>query len=306
VRGVAEKDSELPLVVVVGPTASGKTALAVRAAEALDGEIVSADSVQIYRRFDVGAGKPTAEELRRARHHLVDAIEPLEPMDAARWAELADAAIADIRARGKRPIVCGGTFLWVRALVYGLAPAPPADETIRARHQALALEQGRAALHARLALVDAAAAERLSPNDLVRVSRALEVFELTGTPQSAWHAEHGFRTARYAAGFFGIRLSPEELSLRIERRASAMFDAGWTDEVRGLLRDGFRDARAMTSVGYRQVAEAVEAGPIDRAALLASVVRATRIFARRQRTWLNHERIEWLEPADAETFSGLP
>src|SRR6187549_884064 len=163
------------LWVVVGPTASGKTSLAVELCEQHGGEIVSADSVQVYRHFEVGTGKPSSEERARARHHLIDVIEPSEPMDAARFAELAELALLDIRARGKRPIVCGGTFLWVRALIHGLVPAPPADPEIRTRHQVRVAEVGRAGLHADLALIDPEVAQRLAPNDFVRVSRALEV-----------------------------------------------------------------------------------------------------------------------------------
>src|SRR5688572_30525224 len=139
------------LLVIVGPTASGKTDLAVALAERLDAEIVSADSVQVYRRFEIGTGKPSAEQRARPPHHLIDVADPLEPMDAARWAALAEEAILDIRARGKRPIVCGGAFLWVRALLFGLAAAPPADPGVRARHAERAASEGRAALHAELA-----------------------------------------------------------------------------------------------------------------------------------------------------------
>lgn len=302
---VTEPIEDSPLLVVVGPTASGKTALAVRLAESAGGEVVSADSVQIYQRFDIGAGKPTPEERRRVPHHLIDAVAPMEPMDAARWVALADAAIADVRARGRVPVVCGGTFLWVRALLFGLAPMPPADPRLRERHQALADAEGRPALHARLAAVDPEAAARLAPNDLVRVSRALEVYELTGKPQTEWHASHGFRERRHAARLIGIRFTPEELSLRIEARVRAMLDAGFVEEVRGLLRDGFRDARAMKSVGYRQVVEALDRGEAEPAALLPDIVRATRLFARRQRTWLRDEPIDWLAPDDAAGSAAL-
>jgi tRNA dimethylallyltransferase len=161
------------LLAIVGPTASGKTALAVALAEQLDGEIVSADSVQVYRGFDVGSGKPTPDELRRAPHHLVSALDPMAPIDASSWAELASKAIDDVRARGKVPIVCGGTFLWVKALIFGLAEAPSASPEVRARHRATAEAEGRPALHHRLATVDPESAARLHPNDLVRVSRAL-------------------------------------------------------------------------------------------------------------------------------------
>ena len=289
-----EKSPEL--IVVVGPTASGKTALSVALAERLGGEIVSADSVQIYRAFDIGAGKPTDDERRRVPHHLVGAVDPLEHVDAARFAELADRCIADIIDRGKRPIVCGGTFLWIRALLFGLSPTPPGDDAIRARHRDIASTEGREALHARLAEVDRATAERLSPNDFVRVSRALEVAELTGTPLSEWHARHGFREPRYPARLIGVKRTAAELTERIAVRAHAMLAGGWIDEVRALCAAGYGEARAMKSVGYRQIAEAVLRGTLDSPALEGDIVRATRIFARRQRTWLRDEPVEWLAP----------
>lgn len=292
------------ILVLVGPTASGKSALALRVAERVGGEIVSADSVQVYRRFDIGAGKPTTAERARVPHHLVDVVDPAEAMDAARWAELADEAIADIRSRGRVPIVCGGTFLWVRALLLGLVPAPPADEAIRARHRATAESEGRAALHAELARVDAAAATRLAPNDFVRVSRALEVYELTGKPLSAWHDDHGFRARRHEARLVGLKWDPDALTARITARARAMLAAGLVDEVRGLIRDGYGECRAMGAVGYRQVKDALARGSIDEDPLLDEIVRATRVFARRQRTWLRDEDVTWLEPDAARSFEG--
>lgn len=290
------------IVVVVGPTASGKTALAVRLAEQLGGEVVSADSVQVYRRFDIGAGKPTPEERRRARHHLIDICDPLEPVDAARWATLADQTISEIRARGAVPIVAGGTFLWTRALLHGLAAAPPADEAVRGEHQRFVAGEGRAALHSRLSAVDPRAAQRLSPNDFVRVSRALEVYELTGTPLSEWHERHGFRQSRYRARLLGIRWSAEALSERIAARVEGMLDAGWIDEVQGLIAEGYGRARALGAVGYRQIAEAIERDALEPTALRADIIRATRIFARRQRTWLRDQPVTWLDPVDAERF----
>jgi tRNA dimethylallyltransferase len=286
-----------PLLLVVGPTATGKTELAVELSERHGGEIVSADSVQIYREFTIGTGKPSADERSRVAHHLIDAVDPLEPVDAARFAELAEKAIDDIRARGKRPVVCGGTFLWVRALVYGLAPAPPADPGVRARHRALVESEGRSALHAALAAVDAVAAARLAPNDFVRVSRALEVYELTGAPLTSFHELHGFRTPRYRARLLGVKRAAAELDERIARRVRAMLASGWVDEVRSLLASGYGSARAMGSVGYKQIHEALRAETsLDDDALYDPIRRATRVFARRQRTWLRDENVEWLEP----------
>ncbi len=280
---------------VVGPTASGKTELAVTLAEQLGGEIVSADSVQVYRKFEIGTGKPSAEERARAPHHLIDILDPLEHCDVARWVELCDQSLGEIRARGRTPIVCGGTFLWVRALIYGLAGAPAADPAVRARHQELAQREGRAALHDGLAKVDPETAARLSPNDFVRVSRALEVYEVSGVPISRWQAEHGFTKPRLNARLLGVARERDDLDRRIKSRAEAMFAAGWIDEVGALREQGYGAARAMGSVGYRQVAEALDSGAsIDLQALTDAVVRATRIFARRQRTWLRDQPVEWL------------
>ncbi len=249
------KPADDELLVVVGPTASGKTELAIQLAERFGGEVVSADSVQVYRGFDLGSGKPTAAERRRAPHHLVDVREPGDPLDAQQFAALADAAIADVRARGKVPVVCGGTYLWVRALVHGLAPAPPADAEVRARHAEIAKAEGRAALHAKLAAVDPESAARLAPNDLLRVSRALEIWETSGKPQSAWFAEHGFRAERHKARLIGVHRERDELDQRIAARTARWLAEGWVDEVRGLVERGFGGSRAMGSVGYRQVKE---------------------------------------------------
>lgn len=293
IEAIPAPDAEL--LIVVGPTASGKTELAVRLAERFGGEIIGADSVQIYRGFDLGSGKPTAEERQRAPHHLVDCADPGEPFDAQRFAERASQALAEIRARGRVPIVCGGTYLWVRALVRGLAPAPPADAAIRAEHAAFVAAEGRAALHARLAVVDPESAARLAPNDSLRVSRALEVHALSGRTQSAWHAEHGFRTERHKARLYGVARERDELDRRIERRTRAWLEQGWIDEVRGLLALGHGAARAMGSVGYRQIHEHLD-GRIAAADLEASIVRATRVFVRRQRTWLRDEPVIWAAP----------
>jgi tRNA dimethylallyltransferase len=296
----ASRDS---LLAVVGPTASGKTELAVQVAEALGGEIVSADSVQVYRGFDIGSGKPSHAELVRAPHHLVDAVGPLDPIDAAAWAAQAARAIEDVRARGRVPIVCGGSFLWVKALLFGLAEAPSANAEVRARLRQLADSEGRPALHARLREVDPVLAERLHPNDQLRVARALEVWEVTGKPLSVWQREHGFARARYAARLVGLSCDPVTLTERIRARARKWLRGGWIEEVEGLLAQGYGEARAMSSVGYAQV-RSMLAGELPRADLETAVVRATRVFARRQRTWLNHAEVTWLR-ADAPA-STLP
>jgi tRNA dimethylallyltransferase len=288
-----------PLLVVVGPTASGKTELALELASRIDGEIVSADSVQVYRHFQIGTGKPSQEERARVPHHLIDIREPDEALDAASWAQLARACLFEIASRGKRPIVCGGTFLWVRALLYGLAPTPPGSAEIRERHRIIAEARGRAALHGALTEVDPESAQRLAPNDLVRVSRALEVFELTGQPLSRWHAAHGFRESLLEARLLGVHRERPELDQRIFARATSMLNSGWVDEVRELKKKGYGDARAMGAVGYKQIAEALGTGaPFELPELVESIARKTRIFARRQRTWLRDQEVEWLDVAD--------
>lgn len=281
------------LLCVVGPTASGKTDLAIETCERVGGEIVSADSIQIYRGFDIGSGKPSAPERARAHHHLIDVLDPNETVDAVRYAALAERAIEDVRSRGKVPVLCGGTFFWVRALVLGLVDAPAADETIRARHRAQVETEGRAALHAALAKVDPRSADRLHPNDVVRVSRALEVFELSGRPMSDWHEEHGFRGQRTDAVLIAPATTPEELTARIRARAERWLAGGWLAEVERLIAEGWGESRPMGSVGYKEVRAHLR-GEVPREALLDAVVQSTRIFARRQRTWLKSAEVEWL------------
>ncbi len=280
------------LLVVVGPTASGKSAFAVSLAERLSGEVVSVDSVQVYRRFDIGSGKATPEEQRGIRHHLLDVADAKDPLDAARFVALADETLRDIRSRQKTPIVCGGTFLWVKALVFGLAEGAPRSEALRARHREEARSSGRAALHARLAAIDPVTAARLSPNDLVRVSRALEVFELTGERLSLVQARHGFREARHRARLVGVRRDVGELRARIHARIEAFFERGLLDEVRALLGDGYGETRAMRSVGYREARDVVE-GRMAVEEAKGAIDRATRVLARRQSTWLRDEPVEW-------------
>lgn len=280
------------LLVIVGPTATGKSTLAARWGALLGGEVVSADSVQVYRYFDIGAGKPNEAERALCPHHLIDVLDPTEEMEASAWAKNAARIIADISQRGRVPIVCGGTYLWVRALLFGLAEAPAGDEVIRARHRELEATRGREHLHQLLAQVDPASAARLHPNDFVRVSRALEVHELSGRPLSALQREHGFAKAHYAAQLVTVDWARPDYEERLRARVTAMLQAGLIEEVQALIARGFEQARAMGSVGYRQVADALRAGTAgDREQLLEAIVRATRIFARRQRTWLRDQAV---------------
>lgn len=281
------------LLVIVGPTATGKTALAVALAQRLGGEVISADSVQIYEDFNIGSGKPTPDDLLVARHHLVGAVHPMQAVDAGWWADAATRAIEEVRSRGGTPIVCGGSFLWVKALLFGLAKAPRANAELRASHRAIAEREGRLALHVRLGVIDPESASRLHPNDFVRVSRALEVCELTGKPMSEWQREHGFRTPVHRAQLVAVAVDPAAHTARIQARVTRWLAQGWTEEVESLLARGYGDARAMGSVGYAQVRAAID-GDLPRQGLTDAIVRATRIFARRQRTWLGHAEVSWV------------
>jgi tRNA dimethylallyltransferase len=275
------------IVAILGPTASGKSALGLDLASGLDGEILSCDSVQVYRGLDIGTAKPTRADRDRVPHHLLDLVDPDEPYHAARWARDARTAIADVFARGKLPVLVGGTGLYFRALLRGLFDAPPPDPEIRRRHQEEARQQGTEALHRRLAEIDPEAAGRIRPADLVRISRALEVFEQTGVPLSALH-----RAAPPPPPLdcFTVVLDPAAavLRTRISTRVDAMMESGWLDEVRALRAAGFGATRALQALGYRQLGQY-----LDGAMLLEEAVAATRqatiAYARRQRTWFQRE-----------------
>jgi tRNA dimethylallyltransferase len=275
------------VIAIVGPTASGKTALGVRLAEQIGGEIISCDSQQVYRELDIGTAKPTAGERARAPHHLVDVVAPDAPFSAARYVELADRAIADVHARGRRAVVVGGTGLYLRALRRGLVDAPPRDDALRAR---LLADEAAApgSLHARLAAVDAEAAARLPPRDLVRIVRALEVHALTGVTLSRHHAVHAGGAPRLPMRVAVLDPATERLAARIAARAGAMVTAGLVDETRRLVaRYGFGIA-PLGAVGYREAIAHLR-GELDEDALASAIARATRALARRQRTWFRKE-----------------
>jgi len=270
------------LVTICGPTASGKTALAVELAEKLDAEIVSADSQQCYRGLDSGTAKPTSEERSRVRHHLLDVADPEEQLDAARFVQLADAAVADISRRGKRVIVAGGTGLWIRALLRGLLDAPGASPEFRAALREDFEQLGVPALHARLAEVDPGAAARILPNDRVRVERALEVHALSGRPLSELQREHRFAEARYEALIWFLDPPREVLRQRIEARTRRMFaDGSLRRETEWLLSRGA--SKALKIIGYGEMAEALRTGNF--AAAEERTKARTRQYAKRQRTW---------------------
>jgi tRNA dimethylallyltransferase len=273
-------------LLLLGPTASGKSALAMRLADALPIEIVSIDSAQVYRGLDIGSAKPSHDERARVAHHLIDIRDPSEPYSAAEFVSDAVDAVRAIRARGRLPLIVGGTMLYAHALRHGLSALPAADPALRARLEAEAAELGWPALHSRLARLDAATAARLAPLDRQRIGRALEVIELTGRPYSAQLGAAAAPPMRLDA----IALMPADRALlhaRIEQRFDAMLADGLLDEVRQLRARGdlHGDLPALRSVGYRQ-AWAHLAGETDYAAFRAAGIAATRQLAKRQLTWL--------------------
>lgn len=275
------------MLAILGPTAAGKSALGVELARRLGGEILACDSVQVYRGMDIGSGKPTAAEQAEVPHHLLDLVTPAEPFQAARWAEAARVAIAEVTDRGRLPVIVGGTGLYFRALVRGLFEAPPPDPEIRARHESEARTLGVPALHARLREADPPAAARILPNDLVRISRALEIFEQTGRPMSELHRQ---APPPPPLALYTVILEPDlaELRLRIAARVDAMMAAGFLEEVAGLRAAGFGDARALQALGYLQLGEHL-AGQVTLADAVSETKRATAAYARRQRTWFRRE-----------------
>lgn len=285
-----------PLVAVVGPTATGKSALALALAERLGGEIVNADAMALYRGMDVGTAKPTPAETARVPHHLFDVLDVTEPASAAAYQRAARTVVESLRAEGVVPVLVGGSGLYVQAVVDELE-FPGTDPRLRAELEAELARVGPAALHARLAEVDPAAAEAVLPSNGRRIVRALEVVRLTGRPFPARLPTGG--RPRYDAVLLGVDRPVDELDARVARRVARMFAAGLVDETRGLAARGLREGRtASRALGYQQVLAALD-GNGDLSAAAATTVVATRRFVRRQRSWFRRDpRIRWLDGGD--------
>jgi len=294
------------LVLVVGPTATGKSALALHLARKFPFEIVNMDASQLYLGMDVGTAKPTAEERGSIPHHLFDVTTPDRPLNAGRYVEMADQVINEISARGNVPLFVGGTGLYARALLRGLASIPAIAQETRARVMKLLEKDGPVALHARLAEVDAVAAARLSPNDSQRVSRALEVFLQTGTPISVFQEGHGFGETRYPSLTLGLALDLPVLAERIGRRLDSMLAGGLIPEVEALLKKGYDpDLRTFKALGYREVM-AWLAGELSIEELRRRIVVSHLRYAKRQRTWFRKEPdVVWLTPGDLPRAESL-
>ncbi|MBI3159255.1 MAG: tRNA (adenosine(37)-N6)-dimethylallyltransferase MiaA [Chloroflexi bacterium] len=289
---MSDSDPRLPLVALVGPTGVGKSALSLELAVSLNGEIVSADSRLFYRRMDIGTAKPTPEERRRIPHHLIDIAEPDEVWNLAMFQEAAYRAIEAIHARGRLPILVGGTGQFVQAIVRGWNP-PGLDEDPKLRHSLELWGQdiGKQALHERLAFLDPQAAEKIDPRNVRRTIRAWEVILKTGRRFST-QREQG--RPRYHILQVGVMRPREVLYERIDRRVDAMFSEGLVEEVRGLLKDYPPDLRSFSAIGYRQVIQHV-LGELTEAEAKAQIKRATRVLIRRQAAWFKpgDPQIHW-------------
>jgi len=294
-----------PAILIMGPTATGKSALAAALAKLFGGEIISVDSAQIYRGMDIGTAKPERAVRTAVRHHLIDVIDPTQAYSAAKFAQDALAALADIRLRGRVPILAGGTMLYFKALAEGLSALPAADPDLRAEIDARATREGWPALHAELARVDPRTAARLQPNDAQRIQRALEVWRIAGEPLSALQ---GHRASRGEALGPTLRIAlvtadRSRLHEAVARRFDMMLEAGLVEELSG-LRARYAltpDLPSMRCVGYRQAWAYLE-GQIDRATLRARGLAATRQLAKRQFTWLRATEAVTLDPY-TENFS---
>ena len=294
--GVATVATPL-LIALVGPTAAGKSALGLRLALGHGGEIVSCDSLQVYRGLDVGSAKPTLEERRRVPHHLVDVVDPDEPFSAADYARRGRQVLASIRARGAAPIVVGGTGLYLRALLHGLFEGPSRDEALRARLEAMAARHGQPRLHRWLARVDPDSAARIDPADRIRVVRALEVFHKTGRPLSGHHRAGAEPLPGFNVRLLGLAPSREALRAAVETRTQRMLAEGLIEETRQLLERYGPELRPLQSIGYRQAA-AVVRGTLGVEEARRDIVKETMRYAKRQMTWFRHqEQVAWCADA---------
>ena len=284
------------LLCLLGPTAVGKTEIAIQLAQQLDAEIVSVDSRQIYRQMDIGTAKPTAEEQQAARHHLIDCVDISQPFSVADYQSLADTVIADIQNRGKRVLLVGGAGLYFRAIVDGLFEGPGADPLLRERLEQEAAQRGVDVLHERLRACDPASADRIHPNNIVRVIRALEVYELTGIPMSEHQQQWHPQKQRYPFIAFGLTMPRALLYRRIEQRVDVMLANGLIAEVESLLAAGYtRDTVALQSFGYRELIAYLD-GECTYLQAVQQLKQNTRRFAKRQLTWFRKDtRIEWID-----------
>ncbi len=285
-----------PLIVICGPTASGKSAVAVELSKLIDGEVVSCDSMQLYRGMDIGTATPTQGEMAGVRHHLISVVEPDAALSAAAYREMALPVIEDIAARGKRAILCGGTGLYINALTRPLSFAEKGDEALRARLTEIAERpDGKRALHEHLCAIDPQCAARLHENDVRRVMRSIEAYDLTGKTQAERMAIDSAREGDYRGVLFAPDWPREALYQRIDRRVTQMIELGLLNEVRMLLDKGVRrNDTAMQAIGYKELVGVIE-GEDSLNDAVAHIQQSTRRYAKRQLTWFRaDERVTWI------------
>jgi tRNA dimethylallyltransferase len=299
-------DERPKVIVVVGPTAVGKTETVLDLAAALPVEIVNADSMQVYRYMDIGTAKPSATERALVPHHLLDLVEPDEDFDAYRYRDLGRGAIGKVWRNRRTALVVGGTGLYVKALLHGLFPGAPRSAEIRARLRSEGEAMGAIHLFHRLAAVDPTTAERIHRSDLVRIIRALEVWECSGRPISAWQREHGFQEHPFRVLKIGLSVSRPELYGRIDDRVERMMARGLQEEVAWLLKRGYGpELKSMQSLGYRHLVRYLT-GRSSLAEAVATMKRDTRHYAKRQMTWFGRDsEIRWIHPGERERIVRL-
>jgi len=297
--GIASRThpARIPVGFIVGPTGAGKSALAMEVAERSNCEIINADSRQFYRGMDLGTAKPSAQDRRRVPHHLIDVRNPGEPLDVAEFAQIARAAIEEIAARGRNPLVVGGSGLYLRVIRGGIFRGAAASSDIRGRLAKIAAQRGVAHLHRQLREIDPEAANRIGVNDLYRIVRAIEVFELTGEKISAHQRRHRFADNGYDTLMVGVEVERKKLYEAIDRRFDAMVAAGLVREVRALVEAGYSPGKPpLSTIGYKQIAAHLR-GEIALADAVALAKQESRRLAKRQITWFRREpEIVWLDP----------
>lgn len=289
-----------PILVILGPTATGKSALGMQMARRLGGEIVNADALQVYRGLEIGTDKPPLAERREIRHHLVDILDPAERFSAGEFARRAREAVCEIESRERVPVVVGGSGLYLRALLEGISPIPRGNEELRAELAERLAAEGLPALRAELRERDPETAARLAPGDRQRTLRALEVVLASGRPLSAWIRDQPFGERRLAALRIGLTLPRSILYDRIADRVQEMIERGWVGEIESLLRAGVEPhAPAFQAIGYRQLIRHLD-GESSLEEAVADIIRATRRYAKRQMTWFRKERdIRWIPACSA-------
>jgi len=285
------------IIIVCGPTGIGKTSVGIELAKCYHGEIVGADSMQIYRYMDIGTAKPTQDDRAEVAHHMIDIIDPDEPFDAEMYSKIAREKISSLFNKEKIPFVVGGTGFYIKALEHGLFDPGPSDVEIRDRLREEAKNSGSGSLHEKLRQCDPDTADIIHPNDTYRIIRALEVYEMTGEGISAYRRQHDFSDNPYNVLKIGLKMNREALYTRINKRVDMMMEEGFVDEVKGLLDKGYHsDLKSMQSIGYRHITSFIM-GDISREEAVRTMKRDTRRYAKRQFTWFNADpSVHWIEP----------